>query len=528
MRLLPTALVVTAVLGTSLVSTPATAASGQHHSRYTGLADARAHIPIATGHPAQAHPARVSPVDRRGRSAATGTGLTPALHARQLQLRAATQPKVVSGTVLSTWDVTFETPASSSNECATVTAPQEDAFNRAVDVWSHSVASTVTITVDACFHALPEGQLGGASAYNFQQFGGVYFPNALANALTGQNGNQQIDASTREPDIIAEFSNSSDLYYFGADPNGIAAACPDGCYDFESVALHELGHGLGFIGSVYKVSAGHAAYGYDPLNGDETPYIYDLFAETAGGSSVVDYPNNSALLYNVVTSNQVYWNGPEGGAADRGREPRLFAPVEGFLAGSSFSHLDYHSYPTGDADSLMTPYAAANDITRDPGEVMLGMFRDMGWVTPALPGSAYTPLDDPVQILDWGIVNNGAQTDVTIAGADGVPSNATAVVLDLTAAATASGNSQLLAYAKPRPAPLPPPARVPNLVTAAGYTKDGLATVPLGLGAVRFKNVGGSAHNFASVVGYFTAAGGTPYASPVAESIRPYPPTQRE
>jgi hypothetical protein len=92
--------------------------------------------------------------------------------------------------------------------------------------------------------------------------------------------------------------------------------------------------------------------------------------------------------------------------------------------------------------------------------------------------------------------------DVTIAGSNGVPANATAVVLNLTAAATPTANAQLLAYARPRTAPAPPPARVPNLVTAAGYTKDGLATVPIAAGAVRFREVGGSAHNYASVAAH--------------------------
>ena len=515
MRLPLPALVVAALLGTTAAATPATAAASAHHA-YPGLT----RMPITVGHPAHARPTRIDTVDRRGRTAATGVGITPELAARQQALRTAAQPRLMSGTQLSTWDVHFMAPPETTPDpehkpCSTPTQVQEDSFNRAVDIWSHTVYSPVTITVNACFHPLDTGQLGGATPYDFQTIGGVDFPNALANALTGHNGNP---GGSR--DIYAEFSNSPSLYYFGADPDGIAAACPgpDGCYDFESVVLHELGHGLGFIGSVYKNEAGHAAYGYDPENGDETPFIYDLFTETSGGSSVIDYPNLSNLLYQVVTSNQVYWNGPEGAGADRGREPRLFAPIEGFFNGSSYSHLDITSYPTGDADSLMTPYADANDVNRDPGEVMLGMFRDMGWVTPALPGVSYTPLANPVQVLDWSS-RNGNVKAVTIAGSFGVPANATAVVLNLTAAATTSANTQLFAYAKPRKAPLPPPARVPNLVAAGGYTKDGLATVPLGTGGAYFKTVGGAAHDYASVVGYFTPTGGTPYASTTAHRI---------
>jgi hypothetical protein len=510
-RLLTPALVVAGLVSASLAAAPAASAT-DGASHWSSLGQARQHLPITRTRPSDGRAVTLDTVDRVGRSAATGPGLTSSLATRQQQLRASAQPRVVSGSVLSNWVVTYETPTTSAGDCATASAPQQSAFDRAVAVWSHVVASSVPITVDACFTALPEGQLGGAGPMGFQTFGGVYFPDALANSLTGH------DAQPSDPDIVAQFSNDSSLYYFGDDPTGIAAACPSGCYDFESVVLHELGHGLGFVGSVDKISAGHAAYGYDPLNGDDQPFIFDLFTETSAGTQVLDYPNESNALYNAVTSNVVYWDGPEGASADRGREPRLYSPPD-WLEGSSYSHLSDLSYPQGDADNLMTPFAEANDVTRDPGEVMLGMFRDMGWVTPAVPGASYVPLPNPVQVLDWGIVNNGALKDVTIAGTNGVPSNATAVVLNLTAAATPSANAQLFAYARPRTAPSPPPARVPNLVTAAGYTKDGLATVPLASGAVRFREVGGSAHNYASVLGYFVPTGGTPYASVAAQRI---------
>ncbi|MFN2539967.1 MAG: hypothetical protein ABR549_17685, partial [Mycobacteriales bacterium] len=476
------------------------------------LAEARQHLAITRGRPSDGRPVTIDTVDRSGRAAATGRGVTEAFAARQQQLRSSAQPRVVSGSVLSNWSVTYETPASSNGDCDAVSAPQQASFERAVATWSHIVVSPVTITVDACFTPLPSGQLGGAGPMGFQPFGGVYFPDALANSLTGHDG------SPSNPDIVAEFSNNSSLYYFGEDPNGIAAACPSGCYDFQSVVLHELGHGLGFVGSVDKISAGHAAYGYDPLGGDDKPFVFDLFTQTTGGTHILDYPNASNALYNAVTSNVVYWDGPEGSGADRGREPRLYAPPD-WLEGSSYSHLSDLSYPQGDLDSLMTPFAEEDDVIRDPGEVMLGMFRDMGWVTPALPGSSYVPLPAPVQVLDWGIVNNGALKDVVIAGSNGVPANATAVLLNLTAAATPRANAQLFAYARPRTAPKPPPTRVPNLVTAAGYVKDALATVPLALGGVRFRQVGGSAHNYASVVGYFVPNGGTPYASVVPHRV---------
>ena len=513
-----------ALTGSALAASPAAGAApvpvqptAVHHA--ATRAQTFASVPIVSGHASDGRATVVRTTDRSGRSAAGSASLVPGTTSRQAALRSRSQQRLVSGTPLSSWTVTYESPASSQNACAAISTAQSDAFNRAVATWSHAVASTEKITVDVCVQPLPEGQLGGAGPAGFQKFGGAYFPDALANAITGANGNGAYDDGTAIPDISAVFSNA-DLYYYGADPAGISgatcSATPDsGCYDFESVVLHELGHGLGFVGSVDRNQAGHATYGMDPANGDLTPFVYDLFTETTDGTPILKYGNFSTSLYNAVTGNVVYWNGPEGSAADAGREPRLYAPPS-WLEGSSYSHLSDASYPQGDANSLMTPYAEAKDVTRDPGEVTLGMLRDMGWVTPALPGSAYVPLADPVQVLNWGIVNNGATKDLVIAGANGVPANATAVVLNLSAAATPSANSQLAVYARPRPGPQPPPARVPNLVAAAGYTKDGLATVPLAYQGVRFRNAGGSSRNFAVVVGYFVPSGsttGVPYTS---------------
>jgi hypothetical protein len=462
----------------------------------------------------------VPTVDRTGRALATGKPLTKEA-ANQAALLARTQPKVVSGSVLSTWAVNYDTDFNAN-------APAKAAFQRAVDIWSHIVKSAVPIEVDASLTQFSDAsQLGGAGPFGFvPDDNNVFYPVALANAIVGT------DFDGANSDIEADFAKGN-LFYYGEDPAGIATATctipgetshQGNCFDFESVVLHELGHGLGFVGSVDARTNAQgvqtAFYGFDYFgddndpSDDESPLVYDLFAETSDGTAILDYPNATPYFTQAVTSSAVYWNGPEGSGADRGREPRLYAPSKyGFEPGSSFSHLSDASYPQGDPDSLMTPFAEEGDITRDPGEVMLGMFRDMGWITPALPGSTYTPLPNPVQVYDSGaVVGSGNKKDLTISGANGVPSNATAVLLNLTAAAPGA-NSQLFASAIPRSVAtaLPPDARVPNLVTSGGYTKDALATVPLGYGGVRFRTLGGSAHNYASVVGYFTSTGGTPY-----------------
>ncbi|MGZ6826472.1 MAG: hypothetical protein ACXVGH_06730, partial [Mycobacteriales bacterium] len=201
-----------------------------------------------------------------------------------------------------------------------------------------------------------------------------------------------------------------------------------------------------------------------------------------------------------------------------GREPRLFAPST-WLEGSSYSHLSDASYPLADPDSLMTPYADAGDITRDPGEVMLGMFRDMGWVTPGLPGGKYTPLT-PTRVLDTGPttkVGNGGTRDISIGGHFGVPADATAVVLNVTSAVPSSADV-VTAYPYPRD---PSSAIVPastNLNTATGNNRANLVTVPLsqrgptgasGSGIVRLRNVGGATRLVADLAGYYEPASAT-------------------
>jgi hypothetical protein len=465
------------------------------------------------------HTTVIPTVNRTGRTLSTGAPLV-AEQATRAALLARTQPKVQAATQQSTWTVNYDAGFNTNTEA-------KAAFQRAVDIWQNIVKSSQPIVVDAQLTAFSDpSQLGGAGPTGFiRSPAGVWYPVALANSLVDK------DFAPGDSDISADFANNPNIFYYGSDPAGIAdktctipneTPTPGNCFDFESVVLHELGHGLGFVGSADCCDSGRAFYGFDHLGADDDPsddnepIVFDLFTETSDGTAILDYPNASSSLTAALTSSAVYWNGPEGSGADRGREPRLYAPsANGFEPGSSYSHLSDASYPQGDADSLMTPFAEEGDVTRDPGEVVLGMFRDMGWVTPNLPGTAYTPLANPVQVYDSGsVVGNGSTKDVVIAGANGVPSAATAVVLNLTAAAPGA-NSQLLASAIPRSASssAPPTPRVPNLVTAGGYTKDGLTTVPLGLGGVRFRTVGGSAHDFAAVVGYFSPTGGTPYTA---------------
>ncbi len=496
-------------LSATLAATPSTAlAASVQESGAAWTPLGHGEQTITRGVPSRGVTSTVLPVDRSNRPART---VVPRVAPSGAALR---QAAATTGPALSTWQVTYDSGFNSN-------VPARDAFQRAVDIWSKNVGSSVPITVTANLTTFAQpDQLGGAGPNNSYRFGGVWYPVALANAVNGS------DLDTTATDIDANFAASSDLFYYGADPAGITTAqctvppettpSAGSCYDFETLVLHELGHGLGFIGSAEINDRGTASttddvgyFGVDYPNNTE-PYAFDVFAETADGRPIIDYPNHTRTLLNALTGGAVYWAGPEGAAADRGREPRLEADGP-FQSGTTFSHLSESSYPSGDPDGLMTPFVAQGDVTRDPGEVMLGMFRDMGWTTPGTTGSRFTPLV-PVRVLDTGSpsVTNGAHVDVLIGGRFAVPANATAVVLNVTASRPTTANV-VRVYPLPRANNGPIPL-VSNVNTAARDDRANLVTVALSTGGppngsrsgrVRLLNNGGTTRLVADLAGYY-------------------------
>ncbi len=429
---------------------------------------------VVRGVPGDGRHSAVPPVDRSGRQVSS-----------LRQGEGAAAPRALSSTALSDIQVTY-TSAFSANSAAVA------AFEAAVSIWEHAVASSVPIGVDASLANLGTGVLGFAGPTNFIGDSAVLYPVALANALQGIN--------RPGAEIDAQFSNNASAFYYGTDGN-----TPAGKYDFMTVALHELGHGLGFIGSVDQ------APGAPQANYNSPPFIYDVMTGTSDGTPILDRANNSAALTAAVTSDQVYWFGPHAASADHGREPRLYAPSTGFESGSSYSHLSEADYPQNDPDALMRPGIATGDAIHDPGEVMLGMFRDMGWVTPGLPGSTYTAIL-PTRLLDTGSIRvpGGAIRDLPVTGTNGVPSNATAVVVNLTSDRPTSANV-LRAYPLGRSAEAPVPL-VSNLNTGTGDTRANLATVAVGRGGrIRLLTTGGATRLVVDLAGYYAPTGGSSF-----------------
>ena len=259
----------------------------------------------------------------------------------------------------------------------------QDAFQAAVDVWSMLVSSPVPIKVRAEFKPLGANVLGSASAqFLWRDFPGApftntWYPDALADRTSGSDVNASSPSSV---DILANFNSTFSNWYFGTD-----GATPANQYDFFSVVLHELTHGLGFAGSA-DVSGGVGSIGFSGF-----PNAYDRFVVTETGAPILGFVNPSVALGTQLTSGYnpanprgpgVYWGGPMGMNSNGGLSARLYTPST-WLPGSSYAHLDENTYPAGNPNSLMTYAIAQAEAIHSPGPVTLGLLGDSGWVAPA-------------------------------------------------------------------------------------------------------------------------------------------------
>ncbi len=261
--------------------------------------------------------------------------------------------------------------------------PAQTAFQFAVDIWEQHIESNVPIKVTANWVPLAGNILGSAgAALVHRDFPGApiantWYGSALADALAG------IDLSPAGSDINANFNSTFPNWYFGTDGN-----TPGGQTDFVTVVLHELGHGLGFFGTM-EVDNGTGAQECDGVNGNgcwdlgapnEFPAVYDRFAEDGPGIALINtgtYPNPSAALGSALRSNSVHFDGAQVVATIGMRGP-LYAPTV-WNAGSSYSHWNEASFPAGDPNSLMTPFISAGESIHSPGAVTCAAFEDVGW-----------------------------------------------------------------------------------------------------------------------------------------------------
>lgn len=247
-------------------------------------------------------------------------------------------------------------------------ADAQAAFTHAANLWASILSSPVVIEIDACWRALGPGVLGSAGPGFVRDFAGTpeagtWYPSALANALAGE------DLFPGDSDITANFSSSFTNWYLETDGNpGLEE------YDFVTVVMHEIGHGLGFVG-LFTYANGFGAWGVNT----GYPGIYDRFTENGNDQSLINtaiFPNPSIELGLELTSNNLRFDGPAVVAANGGLPAQIYAPFN-YNPGSSYSHLgpDFDNTPS----AMMTYSLSQGEVAHDPGPVGLGVLQDIGW-----------------------------------------------------------------------------------------------------------------------------------------------------
>lgn len=239
----------------------------------------------------------------------------------------------------------------------------------AVDVWAANFTSSIPIKVEATWgRSSVYGLLGSARPGNyFSNFANapdvtLWYPSALANALAGR------DLDKNNPEMVIQVNSAAPWNTHGdGNPSGSE-------YDLQSVFIHEMGHGLGFL----------STDSYDPFFGYgsiEQPTPFDAYLQLDDGRRLSDLPSPSLELGKALTSN-LSWSGPKGIAANDGVKPKIYTPSR-YQSGSSVSHLDESTFQNAGVNSLMTPNLDAGEIFREPGSLILAMLEDMRNKPPA-------------------------------------------------------------------------------------------------------------------------------------------------
>ena len=285
------------------------------------------------------------------------------------------------------------------DSCQSWPTAARTAFSYAADIWATQLSSPVPIVINACWTSLSSGVLGHSAVTSLHRgFPGAPVANtwygvALANALSGADLNNSNgsdydgDGLDADSEMEIAYSNNGIPWYFGTGGN-----TPMGEYDFASVALHEIAHGLDFAGSM-RVIAGTGSWGY----GTGYPRAYDRFTRDGSGVSLTDtgvYPNPSVAVGNALRGQVggVYFHGTCAMAANGGSPVKLYSP-SAWQSGSSYAHLD--ELFNGTVNALMTYSLADGESIHDPGPIVCGVFCDIGWPGGCGGGGTPTPTPTP-------------------------------------------------------------------------------------------------------------------------------------
>jgi len=253
---------------------------------------------------------------------------------------------------------------------------QLDATEYALELWGEQLGGIIPVDINISVFNFPSPDedkiLGRAYRQPMYNFNNTWYCSALGNQLAGYN------VQPTKKDIVVEM-NSFHNFYCGVD-----GKTPSSSYDFLTIMLHEVTHGLGF----FPLCTNNGDYRYVTVNqygeiiSQSTPYpgIFDrqLFQGLTGPciTELTQLERKSLTI-----SNNLYAGAPGSNllAANDGTRVKMYAPTT-YSSGSSNSHWDNsvgfktfmkHSIGKGSANALHT------FNTRK-----IGVLLDLGWTLP--------------------------------------------------------------------------------------------------------------------------------------------------
>ena len=227
------------------------------------------------------------------------------------------------------------------------------------EVWSQYIASDVTINVSVSLQELKRNVNAYAKPTNYYAIDEIYYPAALAEKKKGKN----LNGTDADIEVVI---NKTMNWYLKTDE--IPESLPKGVYDLTTTLLHELAHGLGFIGSIDNVNATTLA----------APTIFDMFVVDSAGKQIVTKGSAGFEVNNQqLTSDSLFWNGNFAKLLC-GETIELYAP-EKFNSGSTVYHLNEVKYPSGSGYELLTPQLDNSEIFRQPDLATIAILADIGW-----------------------------------------------------------------------------------------------------------------------------------------------------
>jgi hypothetical protein len=254
-----------------------------------------------------------------------------------------------------------------------------NSFQRALDTWSAALTSNVAVNITATWGVNLPGFAAVCIPNPVQNFQNrpvtdVWYPSALGDKLANQNLKQN------EPDMNVFFSNNVDWYTGTGAP-------PQGEYDLQSIATHEICHGLGFVSAFWElpgwpytgsygnqalinlanqmVQGTGQALGFQLPALNNQPTVYGLHIQDLKGDQLTNtgaYANNSVNLGAPLVGNNLFF--------DLNRY-QVYAPNP-FVPFTSIDHLN-------DPNSLMRPSIGPGVRVRAVDAPVLRILNELGW-----------------------------------------------------------------------------------------------------------------------------------------------------